>query len=233
MAGLARCIPLAPLTVMAALVPGIHVFACRKGKTWMPGARPGMTMRRDSTQTQLIIASVPQFSTALMAGHSRPKDGVLSHAYVPASQITDSHFKQPSLKQPIFQTAMRHHPYCLARPRVGPSSRCLPSKMRGMARQGAQPLFLCARIPSRKYGAPLGAPPGQACARPDLFAASSFLRRAALFVAVRDTWDGLRQPAPGGRPLLAARRSPGAARVRALRGTPAGAASGPTPHDAS
>ena len=26
---------------------------------------------------------------------------------------------------------MRHHPYCLARPRVGPSSLCFPSKMRG------------------------------------------------------------------------------------------------------
>jgi hypothetical protein len=34
-----------------------------------------------------------------MAGHSRPKDGVLSHAYVPASQITDSHFKQPINQQ--------------------------------------------------------------------------------------------------------------------------------------
>ena len=147
------------------------------------------------------------------------------------ASLSCSIFKQPN--QTANQTAMRHHPYCLARPRVGPSSRCLPSKMRGMARQGAQPLFLYARIPSRKYGAPLGAPSGQACARPDLFAASSLLRRAALFVAARDTRDGLRQPAPGGRPLLATRRSPGAARVRALRGTPAGAASGPTPHDAS
>ena len=197
----------------------------------MPGTWPGMTAERQYANATHHPASAIQHS--LMAGHSRPKDGVLSHAYVPASRITDSIFKQPSSNSQVFQTAMRHHPYCLARPRVGPSSRCLPSKMRGMARQGAQPLFLCARIPSRKYGAPLGAPPGQACARPDLFAASSFLRRAALFVAARDTRDGLRQPAPGGRPLLAARRSPGAARVRALRGTPAGAASDPTPHDAS
>jgi hypothetical protein len=181
-----------------------------------------------------------------MAGQSRPKDGVLSHAYVPAMTPRVWRARPFNRQSFIFncQTAaragmparvknMRHHPYCLARPRVGPSSRCLPSKMRGMARQGAQPLFLYARIPSRKYGAPLGAPSGQACARPDLFAASSLLRRAALFVAARDTRDGLRQPAPGGRPLLATRRSPGAARVRALRGTPAGAASGPTPHDAS
>jgi hypothetical protein len=49
---------------------------------------------------------------------------------------------------------VRHHPYCLARPRVGPSSRRLPSKMRGMARQGAQPLFLmCLHSLSEMRGA--------------------------------------------------------------------------------
>ena len=47
---------------------------------------------------------------------------------------------------------MRHHPYCLARPRVGPSSRCLPSKMRGMARQGAQPLFCVPAFPLGNTG---------------------------------------------------------------------------------
>jgi hypothetical protein len=46
-------------------------------------------------------------------------------------------------------------------------------------------------------------------------------RRAALFVTVR-IMDGLRQPAPGGQPVLAATRSP-AARVRCLLATPAGA----------
>ena len=77
-------------------------------KTWMPGTRPGMTMRgsaqfrgwpgmtaeRQYANATHHPASAIQHS--LMAGHSRPKDGVLSHAYVPASQITDSHFKQPS-----------------------------------------------------------------------------------------------------------------------------------------
>jgi len=186
-----------------------------------------------------------------MPAHSRPKDGVLSHACRghPAldprlrgaernvvhirTQISDSHFKQPSLSNSqVFQTNMRHHPYCLARPRVGPSSRCLPSKMRGMARQGAQPLFfVCPHSLSEIRGAAWRAHP-DSLRRPGLFAASSFRRRVALFVAAPNR-DGLRQPAPGGRLLLAARRSPGAARVRALRGTPAGAASGPTPHDAS
>ena len=29
--------------VMAGLVPAIHVFDASERKTWMPGARPGMT----------------------------------------------------------------------------------------------------------------------------------------------------------------------------------------------
>jgi hypothetical protein len=31
------------LSVMAGLVPAIHVFLAGPGKTWMPGTRPGMT----------------------------------------------------------------------------------------------------------------------------------------------------------------------------------------------
>jgi hypothetical protein len=78
---------------------------------------------------------------------------------------------------------MRHHPYCLARPRVGRSSHRLPSKMRGMARQGAQPLFfVCPHSLSEIRGAARRAT--QTSLRSlGLFAASSFLRRVALFVA--------------------------------------------------
>jgi hypothetical protein len=150
-----------------------------------------------------------------------------------SQRISDSLFKQPISNSQVFQTAnfkqpikppMRHHPYCLARPRVGPSSHCLPSKMRGMARQGAQPLFVvCPHSLSEIRGAARRATQ-TSLRRPGLFAASSFLRRAALFVAA-PTWAASVSQAPGGRPLLATRRSPGAARVRALRGTPAGAAS--------
>ena len=44
-------------------------------------------------------------------------------------------------------------------------------KARGMARQVTQPFVLCRPVfPLENTGAPLGAPPGQACARPDLFA---------------------------------------------------------------
>src|SRR4029077_1863348 len=50
-------------------------------KTWMPGARPGMTAKRQYANATHHPASAIQHS--LMAG------------LVPASQITDSHFKQP------------------------------------------------------------------------------------------------------------------------------------------
>ena len=116
---------------------------------------------------------------------------------------------------------------------------------RGMARQVARPLFFqCPCSLSKTRGASRRAT--QTSLRSlGSFAASSLLRRAALFVdrllalpaslallplpAPTDEASrqqtAIRQPAPGGRLLLAARRSPGAARVRALRGTPAGAAS--------
>jgi len=40
-------------------------------KTWMRGSSPRMTVEDSASQI-------------VMAGHSRPKDGVLSHTYVPA-----------------------------------------------------------------------------------------------------------------------------------------------------
>ena len=135
-----------------------------------------------------------------------------------------------SVQPPVFHVQFsnshaRHHPYCLARPRVGPSSLCLPLKDEGGWRaRRRNHCSLCARIPSRKYGAPLGAPPRQACA------VRAYLRRLPSCAGPRFSWPPQTRTAsvsqaPGGRLLLAARRSPGAARVRALRGTPAGAAS--------
>jgi hypothetical protein len=119
----------------------------------------------------------------------------------------------------VFQTNMRHHPYCLARPRVGPSpftSSLPPHKCEG---DGAPsdativlsvpvfPLENTGRLSARHRGVFLTAP-GRAFRWP-------FMSETAI-----------RQPAPGGRLLLATRRSPGAARVRALRkSTRAGAAS--------
>ena len=91
--GLARPSTLAAVDRHARACPAIHVFAVARPKTWMPGTSPGMTAERQYANATHHPASAIQHS--LMAGHSRPKDGVLSHAYVPASQITDSHFKQP------------------------------------------------------------------------------------------------------------------------------------------
>jgi hypothetical protein len=98
------------------------------------------------------------------------------------SQVLQPSLAAKSCSQ-VFQTPMRHHPYCLARPRVGPSSHCLPSKKRGMARQGAQPLFLmCPHSLSEIRGATRRAT-RTSLRSPGLFAAFSLLRRAALFVA--------------------------------------------------
>ena len=181
---------------------------------------PGMTAERQYANATHHPASAIQHS--LMAGHSRPKDGVLSHAYVPASQITDSHFKQPSSNsQTANQTAKRHHPYCLARPRVGPSSRCLPSKMRGMARQGAQPLFfVCPHSLSEIRGA------ARRATRTSLRTSGFICGRLPYGAGPRFSWPPVKHgtasvsQAPGGRLLLAARRSPGAARVRACEARP-------------
>ena len=86
---------------------------------------------------------------------------------------------------------------------------------------------------------PLGNTGRRSARHPDKLAQSGLICGVFLTApgrAFRGRPYGLRQPAPGGRPLLAARRSPGAARVRALRGTPAGAASDPTrmtPHESA
>ena len=170
------------------------------------------------------------------------KQPCLSNSHVFQTAMS---FKQPCLSNShVFQTAMSFKQPCLSnshasspvlfgkapgRP-VFPFSLFSSSPKRGGWRaKGRNHCSLCARIPSRKYGAPLGAPPGQACVTspgpicwrlPCCAGAVAFPFRPS-----RPQCDGLRQPAPGGRPLLAARRSPGAARVRALRGTPAGAAS--------
>ena len=182
---------------------------------------------------------VPAFAGTGSGGHPaldprvRGDERRLSQRFTCQTAKSCSQVLQPSFLQPSLQYKQASSPVLFGeapgRP-VFPS--VSPQKMRGMARQGAQPLFfMCPHSLSEIRGAARRAT--QTSLRSlGSFAASSLRRRAALFVAVREC-DGLRQPAPGGRLLLAARRSPGAARVRALRGTPAGAASCPTLHDAS
>ena len=109
--------------------------------------------------------------------------------------------------------------------------------MRGMARQGAQPLFLmCPHSLSEIRGA------ARRATRTSLRTSGFICGRLPYGAGPRFSWPPVKHEtasvsqAPGGRLLLAARRSPGAARVRALRGTPAGAASDPTrmtPHESA
>jgi hypothetical protein len=133
---------------------------------------------------------------------------------VPASQITD-HISNSRASSPVLFGEAPGRP-------VFPLS---PLKEEGDGAPGGATIVLC--MPASPLGntGRLPARHPDSLRSPGLFAASSLRRRAALFVAARETRNGRRQPAPGGRLLLAARRSPGAARVRALRGTPAGAAS--------
>ena len=106
------------------------------------------------------------------------------------SRMSQFNFQTANFNSQVFQTAMRHHPYCLARPRVGPSSRCLPSKMRGMARQGAQPLFLmCPHSLSEIRGAARRATRTSLRTSGVYLRASSLRRRAALFVAARENTE--------------------------------------------
>jgi hypothetical protein len=172
--------------------------------------------------------------SSVMAGHSRPKDGVLSPAYLPAiyaffhsRQDVDARHKaghdaprgrgdERKLSQRFTcQTAKRNHPYSLSRPRadLSPSRFLTLGKARGMARQVTQPLFLmCPHSLSEIRGA------ARRAIRTGLRTSGSICGRFSYGTGPRFSWspqnrDGLRQPAPGGRPLLAARRSPDAARV--------------------
>jgi hypothetical protein len=81
---------------MAGLVPAIHVFSnCHAVKTWMPGTRPAMTgsyipalaRRPRMTEGKRATGCRGRDSVSVMAGQSRPKDGVLPHAYVPAIHV--------------------------------------------------------------------------------------------------------------------------------------------------
>ena len=191
---------------------------------------PGMTAERQYANATHHPASAIQHS--LMAGHSRPKDGVLSHAYVPASQITDSHFKQPSSNSQ--SNSQASSPVLFGEAPGRPVFPLSPLKDEGDGAPRGATIVLC--VPAF----PLGNTGRRSARHPDKLAhvriylrASSLRRRAALFVAARETRNGLRQPsswraAPIGR-QAEPRRRPGAC----LRGTPAGAASDPTPHDAS
>ena len=151
---------------------------------------------------------------------------------------TQFHFSNSQIKQPSVITRI----LCGAGYAVVPSSSSLKN-MRGWRAKWRNHCSFVPRSLSRTRSASRRAT--QTSLRcPGLFAASSFLRRAALcggrpelLSAGFASFRGLSGRAAGrpqrppsakllaGSPSVAAGRSPGAARVRALRGTPAGAAS--------
>ena len=155
----------------------------------------------------------------------------------PAMHNPDSLFKQP------ISAEQRHRPYSLRR-RVRREP--LPFPLKDMRGWRAKWRYRCRSDPHslRECGAPLGATDLR---RPGLFAASSSFAMGRAFrapscqagfpaglpraptasLAGIGGLNGRRQPAPGGRLILAAGRSPGAARVvRERSRPPAGAAPG-------
>ena len=141
------------------------------------------------------------------------------------SYLSNSHDLAAKSAAKVFQYKQAsHHPYYIWRgPGYWPvNPLCSLSTVRGWRAKGAQPLFTCARIPSRKYGAPLRR------AYPESLRSRACLRRlrarrrAALFVAASATWTASDQPAPGGRLLLSRQAEPRHAVVRAAA-PPAGA----------
>ena len=48
-------------SVMAGLVPAIHVFGAARRKTWMPGTSPGMTVERVAAYSAARLAAFVNF----------------------------------------------------------------------------------------------------------------------------------------------------------------------------
>jgi hypothetical protein len=115
-----------------------------------------------------------------------------------------------------------------------PVFRLSPLKDEGMARQGAHPLFfVCPHSLSEMRGA------ARRATRTSLRTSGFICGRLPYGAGPRFSWPPVKHgtasvsQAPGGRLLLATRRSPGAARVRALRGHARGRRIRSHPHDAS
>jgi hypothetical protein len=126
-----------------------------------------------------------------MPGLSRPKDGVLSHAYVPAAWALLHNLAAIYFSNSQAQTIVRHHPYCLARAPGRPVFPLSPLKDEGDGAPGGATIVRC--MPA----SPLGNTGRLPARHPDKLAhvriylrASSLRRRAALFVAARETREG-------------------------------------------
>ena len=140
----------------------------------------------------------------------------------------------PLVHKFTFQTAKHHRPYYLSRPRVGPSSfsSFVPSPKRGGWRAKWRNHCYCVPAAPRETA-------GRRSARhPDKLAQSGLIcgrlpyGAGPRFSWPPQTWAASVSQAPGGQPVLATRRSPGAARVRACEARPRAPHPAP-PSDAS
>ena len=149
-------------------------------------------------------------SSEFLAAHYSPLG---ARAWPTAARVRVSPIQLSN--SPGLSVGARQRPYSLRRRVRRSPFFSVPSKMRGMARQVAQPLFFKCRTPSREHGR-LSA------------------RHLCVLLPAPSLTSATRGPsvsqAPGRQPVVAAGRSPGAARVRAVRksSTPAGAAPCPT-----
>jgi hypothetical protein len=105
-----------------------------------------------------------------------------------SQRISDSLFKQPiqtaNFNQPSLSTTHASSPVLFGEAPGRPVFPLSPLKDEGDgAPKGRNHCSLCARIPSRKYGAPLGAPPRQACA------VRAYLRRLPSCAGPRFSWS--------------------------------------------
>jgi len=137
----------------------------------------------------------------------------------------------PPVHKFTFQIAKRHRPYCLSRPRVGPSStlRLSPSPKRGDWRAKWRNHCFC--VPA----VPLETAGRRSARHPDKLAPSGLIcgrlpyGAGPRFSWPPQTWAASVSQAPGGQPVLATRRSPGAARVRACEARPRAPHPAPSP----
>jgi hypothetical protein len=103
--------------VFAPEVPATHVLLSRR-KTWMPATSAGMTSR--------LWRCFTTSAHARAGGHPALDPRVRGDDRRLSQRFTCQTAKSCSQ---VFNTNKRHHPYCLARPRVGPSSRLSPLKI--------------------------------------------------------------------------------------------------------
>ena len=184
----------APLLTEADTIARIVEFVSRSDsiKRAAPSSCPGMPSKGRRASHAYVPAMTGEGRTALTAfNQTRAFPIYLSNSQFPTANFqTAMSFKQPCLSNShVFQTAMHHHPYCLARPRVGPSSRSPSSPPRQSEGDGAPrgaTIVLC--VPAF----PLGNTGRRSARHPDKLAhVRVYLRRFPCCAGPRFSWPSV------------------------------------------